>query len=64
MIVDGSTHKRLRFDMARILVFVKRSSVIPFSFVVSSKGESFTIVVSMEPGHEFINFNLDKKCSA
>ncbi|OMO72990.1 hypothetical protein COLO4_27331 [Corchorus olitorius] len=59
--VDDSTHRKCRFDLARVLVSVKRHAKIPSKIVVSHNGGRFEIPISTEPAQNFISLKSDKK---
>ena len=50
---DDSTHRRLRFDIARILVSVKSDSAIPPSIFFKANGEYYKISITEEPVYSF-----------
>ena len=53
VISDDSTHRRLRFDIARILVSVKSDSIIPPSIFFKANAEYFKISITEEPVYFF-----------
>ncbi|OMO63714.1 hypothetical protein CCACVL1_22338 [Corchorus capsularis] len=58
--LDDSTSKKCRFDLARILVSIKRYTKIPSKIVISHNGGHFEVPISTEPFRDFISFKSDR----
>ncbi|OMO55083.1 hypothetical protein CCACVL1_27414 [Corchorus capsularis] len=59
--VDDSTYKKCRFDIARVLVSVKRCVKIPSKIVISHNGYRFEVPIFIEAARDFISLNSDRK---
>ncbi|OMO52092.1 hypothetical protein CCACVL1_29362, partial [Corchorus capsularis] len=62
--LDESTHCKSRFDLARILISVKRSAKLPAKIVASHNNRKFEFSISVEVDKDFISMNFDRRLLA